>query len=444
MTSTNFADLGLHESLTRALEGAGFSVATPIQAAAIPVLMNGGDVLGLAQTGTGKTAAFLLPMLHSLVSAGQRPAPKRPHALIMAPTRELALQIAQALKTLGRHSRLRFLAIVGGVGFRPQINALGAGTDIVVATPGRLEDLMRSGAVDLSDVRHLVLDEADRMLDIGFAPAIRRIVAKIPANRQAALFSATMPRAVESLANDLLRQPVRVEMTPTSTTAEAVEQRVYHTGQTDKRALLKDLLDDPQMSRVIVFVRTKHAADRLAEQLTRDVAPAEAIHGDRAHNQRLRALDRFKRGHARLLIATDIAARGIDVDEVSHVVNYDMPRDAESYVHRIGRTARAGRTGVAISFCAPTDRDVLRDIERTTRQRLTVVGEAPPEPARDARGSRAKPGRGRAGGGGEYRGGGSRNGPGRGRDQAPRSPREDGQPAYASWGTRNRDGSSRV
>ncbi|MEC9345099.1 MAG: DEAD/DEAH box helicase [Pseudomonadota bacterium] len=430
-------------------------MATPIQAAAIPVLLEGGDVLGLAQTGTGKTAAFLLPILHGLLAENKRPSAKRPRALILAPTRELALQIVQALKTLGRFTRLRFLAVVGGVGFRPQINALAAGTDVVVATPGRLEDLMGSGAADLSEVTHLVLDEADRMLDIGFAPAIRRIVAKIPAQRHSALFSATMPKTVDSLARDLLRSPTRIEISPTSTTAEQVEQRVYHTGQTDKRALLKELLADPEMNRVIVFVRTKHAADRLAEQLTRDVSPAEAIHGDRGHSQRIRALDRFKRGHARLLVATDIAARGIDVDEVSHVVNYDMPRDAESYVHRIGRTARAGRSGVAISFCAPADRDVLRDIERTTRQRLTVVGDTPPEALREGRGGRGKPGRGRNGGGGGYRGdnaqgngeqrgAASRNGHSRGRGQAPRAPREDGQPAYASWGTRNRDGSRRV
>jgi len=375
--SGNFADLGLAEPLLRALQAAGYTTPTPIQAQAIPALLQGRDMLGLAQTGTGKTAAFTLPILHHLAAEKAHLAPKSARVLILAPTRELAVQIGESVKTYGRNLRLRHTVILGGVSQGPQVRALSRGVDILIATPGRLMDLLNQRHVRLDKVSHLVLDEADRMLDMGFIRDVRKIVAALPGRRQSLLFSATMPPEVAKLAAELLHNPERVEVTPQKVTVERIAQSVYHVATPDKRPLLENLLQDPALSRVIVFTRTKHRANRVAEQLEKAGIPADAIHGNKSQNARQRALEAFRRGRARVLVATDIAARGIDVSGVTHVINYELPNEPESYVHRIGRTARAGNDGAAISFCDVSERAYLRDIERLTRQRLDVIGEAP-------------------------------------------------------------------
>ena len=374
---TAFADLGLSEPLLKALASANYTTPTPIQAQAIPALLAGRDMLGLAQTGTGKTAAFALPILQQLAAVKTNPAPKSVRALILAPTRELAVQIGDSIKTYGRNLRLRHAVILGGVSQGPQVRALSRGVDILIATPGRLMDLLNQRHVRLDAVTHLVLDEADRMLDMGFIRDVRKIVAALPAKRHSLLFSATMPDEVAKLAHDMLRNPVRVEVTPQKVTVERIAQSVYHVAVAEKRDLLEKLLRDPALSRVIVFTRTKHRANRVAEQLDKAGIPADAIHGNKSQNARQRALDAFRSGRARVLVATDIAARGIDVPGVTHVINYELPNEPESYVHRIGRTARAGAEGIAISFCDAEDRANLRDIERLTKQRLAVVGAAP-------------------------------------------------------------------
>jgi len=371
--TTSFNSLGVAEPLCRALAAENYTRPTPIQARAIPPLLAGRDVVGIAQTGTGKTAAFALPMLQILSSQREPVAARGVRALILAPTRELALQIGESVRTYGRHLNLRLAVVLGGVGQRPQVNALARGVDILIATPGRLLDLASQGHVRLDKVSFLVLDEADRMLDMGFIRDVRRIVQATPKARQSLLFSATMPAEVARLASDMLRDPARIEVSPQAMTVDKVDQRVFHVRTADKRALLTGLLQDRRLARVIVFTRTKHGANRLNKQLLAAGVSAEAIHGNKSQNARQRALEMFKTGRTRVLVATDVAARGIDVDGVTHVVNYELPNVPESYVHRIGRTARAGAGGVALSFCDPDERAYLSDIERLTRRRLAVA-----------------------------------------------------------------------
>ncbi|MGD9806610.1 MAG: DEAD/DEAH box helicase [Hyphomicrobiaceae bacterium] len=377
---TTFNDLGLAAPLLKALNDEGYETPTPIQAQAIPSLLAGRDLLGIAQTGTGKTAAFALPILHRL-SMDPKPAPRRgTRVLVLAPTRELASQIAESFETYGRHLKLRVAVVFGGVGYRPQREALNRGLDVLVATPGRLLDHVAERTADLRNTEVLVLDEADQMLDLGFIKPIREVVATLPAQRQNLLFSATMPREITGLADQLLRDPVKVAVTPVSSTVERVAQRVIHVDQSRKRALLAELMADATLTRGLVFTRTKRGADRVAKHLESCGVKVAAIHGNKSQNQRETALGAFRLGRIRVLVATDIAARGIDVDEVSHVVNFELPEVPEAYVHRIGRTGRAGASGVAISLCAGDERDLLRAIERTTRQTI---------PSEDRRGDTA-------------------------------------------------------
>jgi ATP-dependent RNA helicase RhlE len=374
VTDTTFASLGLAEPLCRALSAENYREPTPIQARAIPSLLDGRDLLGIAQTGTGKTAAFALPILQQLAGGNEPRIPRAPRALILAPTRELAIQIGEALRVYGRHLGLRHGVIYGGVGQHPQVRALARGLDILVATPGRLLDLVSQRHLRLDQVTFLVLDEADRMLDMGFIRDVKKIVAAVPKQRQTLLFSATMPADVAHLASAILHDPVRVEVTPKAITVEKVDQRVYFVDAADKRKLLVALLQDPSLARVIVFTRTKHGADRVTRHLDKAGIVADAIHGDKGQGARQRALESFRAGQCRVLVATDIAARGIDVDEVSHVINFELPNVPESYVHRIGRTARAGAAGIALSFCDGAERDYLRDIEKLTKRPLLVAG----------------------------------------------------------------------
>ena len=377
MNVQKFSELGLAEPIQRALDARNHVVPTPIQARTIPEVLAGGDVLGIAQTGTGKTAAFALPILDRLRRASAGPGGRAPRALILAPTRELAIQIGEEFRAYGKHLRLRQTVIFGGVGQKPQVDALARGLDIIVATPGRLLDLMGQRRVDLGAIAILVLDEADRMLDMGFIRDVRKILAALPQRRQTLLFSATMPDEVARLSGEILADPIRIEVTPQATPIERIEQSVFHVAAADKRRLLADILGDPALSRVLVFARTKHRANRVAAQLDKCGVAAEAIHGNKSQGARQRALERFRGGRARVLVATDIAARGIDIDNVTHVINYELPNEPESYVHRIGRTARAGADGVAFSFCDPEERGYLRDIERLIQRRLTVIGAEP-------------------------------------------------------------------
>ncbi|MCU0838688.1 MAG: DEAD/DEAH box helicase [Rhodospirillales bacterium] len=383
-----FDDLGLTGPILTTLAQEGYTLPTPIQAQAIPHVLAGHDLLGIAQTGTGKTAAFALPILARL-AADRRPAPRRGcRALILSPTRELASQIAASFRTYGRGLRLGVTTVFGGVAAGPQVKALAAGVDILVATPGRLLDHAGSGAAHLAGVEALVLDEADQMLNLGFILPIRRIIAMLPAVRQNLLFSATMPPEIGKLAADILRQPVEVRVAPAASTVERVDQRVIHVDAADKRALLSALLADGEITRALVFTRTKHGADKVVRNLMQTGVDAAAIHGNKTQAQRERALAGFRAGRTRVLVATDIAARGIDVDDVSHIINYELPNVPETYVHRIGRTARAGAAGTAVSFCDRAERTLLRDIERLIRRAITVAeGPAmrmPPAARRDA------------------------------------------------------------
>lgn len=378
MTTDTFAALELSGRLLRALEDADYTTPTPIQAKAIPLLLDGYDLLGIAQTGTGKTAAFTLPLLHNLEEDNERPRPRCARALILAPTRELAVQISESIKVYGRHMRIRQTVVMGGVGKRPQTDALKRGVDILIATPGRLIDLLNGGHVDLGTCEYLIVDEADRMLDMGFIRDVRRIVAKLPDERQTLLFSATMPAEIARLAREILFEPERVEITARSIAVDRIDQHVHHLDRGAKSTRLNHLLRTPDFERVIVFTRTKRGADRVVKQLGRGGVTAEALHGNKSQNARQRALDNFREGRSRVLVATDIAARGIDIDGVTHVINYEMPNEPESYVHRIGRTARAGADGIAISFCDPSERKNLRSIERLIKRPLTVSGENMP------------------------------------------------------------------
>ncbi len=373
-TPSTFALLGLHERLLQAVREEGYEAPTPIQAQAIPRALEGRDLFGAAQTGTGKTAAFVLPTLQRLMLTPPAVSAKRKvRALVLSPTRELASQIGEDFAALGRHTGLTHGVIFGGVGQTPQVQALRRGLDVLVAAPGRLCDLMDQGLVDLSGVEVLVLDEADRMLDQGFLPAVRRILGKLPSKRQTLFFSATMPRELEPLASQILRDPVRVEVARVATTADRVVEELYHVSQADKRSLLEHLLKDPSITRAVVFTRTKHGADRVARHLERAGVRGGAIHGNKSQGARERALGGFKEGALRVLVATDVAARGIDIDGVSHVINYDLPTDAEAYVHRIGRTARAGAAGKAMSFCCEEEGPKLQRIERLIRRRVPVI-----------------------------------------------------------------------
>ena len=379
---TSFSELGLAAPLLRALEEAGYETPTPIQAQAIPTVLDGRDLLGIAQTGTGKTAAFALPILHRLAAKGGRPPRGGCRVLVLSPTRELCSQIADSFRDYGKHLGLSVAVVFGGVPHGPQRRALGGGIDVLVATPGRLMDHMGEGTARLDRVEVLVLDEADQMLDKGFLPAIRKIVPTLPRQRQTLFFSATMPTEIGRLAADLLREPVRVEVAPVATTVERVAQRALHVEQGGKRGLLAKVLRGEGVGRALVFARTKHGADRVVKQLAQDGLAANAIHGNKSQSQRERALLEFRIGRAPILVATDIAARGIDVDNVTHVVQYDLPDVPESYVHRIGRTARAGASGEAVALVSPDEVDKLRAVEKLIRQAI---------PAEDLRQDKSAP-----------------------------------------------------
>ena len=384
-----FTDLGLSDAVLKALAAEGYVHPTPIQQKAIPEVLRGRDLLGCAQTGTGKTAAFALPMIERLMASKTPRDARRPRALVLSPTRELSAQIADSFATYGRGTPLKYAVIFGGVGQGPQISLLSRGLDVLVATPGRLLDLMNQGAAFLDKVEILVLDEADRMLDMGFLPDVKRILQKLPKQRQTLFFSATMPGDIERLSREILVDPVRVDVAPVSSTAERIDQSVYMVETSEKRRVLEKVLRDPSMDRAIVFTRTKHGANRLVKELERGEIVAEAIHGNKSQGARQRALDNFRSGRLKVLIATDIAARGIDVDGISHVVNYDLPNIPESYVHRIGRTARAGRDGIAISLCSREERGYLRDIERLTRTPIRKL-DTPEPSAEDLRARAAR------------------------------------------------------
>jgi ATP-dependent RNA helicase RhlE len=373
-----FSDLGLNDNILRSLTTEGYTTPTPIQAKAIPPVLEGRDLLGCAQTGTGKTAAFALPILHRLTSQPvdkTRRGPALPRVLVLSPTRELATQIAESFATYGRHTGLSLTTIFGGVSQYHQVKALQRGVDILVATPGRLMDLMEQRHVNLTNVQVFVLDEADRMLDMGFIQPIRKIAAVLPpaTARQTLMFSATMPKEIMHLADSLLRDPVKVAVTPVSSAVPLIEQSLYMVNRHSKPALLEHLLDDEKVSRVVVFTKTKHGADRVARRLEHAGISSDAIHGNKAQNNRQRALHAFRTGKIRVLVATDVAARGLDVDAITHVINYDLPMEPEAYVHRIGRTGRAGATGIAISFCDHEERGLLRDIERLTGKQVPQV-----------------------------------------------------------------------
>ncbi len=402
---TTFKELKLIEPLQKALSALGYETPTPIQEMAIPPLLDGRDVLGCAQTGTGKTAAFSLPVLQHMENSVRRTGRVKIKVLILTPTRELAAQIGESIKEYGRFLRFKHLVIFGGVNENPQIRALDQGIDILVATPGRLLDLTNRELINLGHVEFFILDEADRMLDMGFVHDVRRVMKFLPAKRQNLLFSATMPDAITKLASSFLDRPVRVEVTPQSTTVERIEQTVMFVDRSDKKLLLQWIVEEDKVTRGIVFTRTKHGANRLSQQLDKMKISSAAIHGNKSQNARRKALEGFKNGDISLLIATDIASRGIDIDGVSHVFNYDLPNEPESYVHRIGRTARAGKSGVAISFCDETEGDYLRDIEKLIGMKVTVDNDHDYhcEAAVPVPGQRSKPKpkpQGRGGGGG--------------------------------------------
>ncbi|RJP20622.1 MAG: DEAD/DEAH box helicase [Deltaproteobacteria bacterium] len=372
-----FTQFGLSPEILRAVQTMRYTVPTPIQEKAIPRVLEGKDLMGSAQTGTGKTAAFALPILQRLSAGGVRRGRRPVRALVLTPTRELAVQIGESFGAYAAHTGLRHTVVYGGVSQRPQEQALGKGVDILVATPGRLLDLMGQKLIDLSVVEIFVLDEADRMLDMGFIPDIRRVIEKLPGQRQTLMFSATMPYDIVRLADTILRDPVRVSVAPVSAPAEMVEHRLYYVEKPRKTELLKHLLADDSIRNALVFTRTRHGADRVERILSRANIRAEAIHGDKSQGARERALSSFKKGAIRVLVATDIAARGLDIVELSHVVNYDFPNEPEAYVHRIGRTGRAGLSGIAITFCAFDERPLLAEVERLIQKHLTVVPEHP-------------------------------------------------------------------
>jgi ATP-dependent RNA helicase RhlE len=368
----SFSELNLIDPLKRSLEEAGYSTPTPIQKEAIPLLLAGHDLLGCAQTGTGKTAAFALPLLNNLTLSAKKPMPRQPRALVLTPTRELAIQVHDSFTTYGKHLSLKYTVVFGGVGQNPQVQAMRNGVDVLVATPGRLKDLIEQGFIKLDALEVFVLDEADRMLDMGFIHDIKKILKLLPPKRHNLFFSATMPPEIEKLANSILVNPKRVEVTPVSSTAEKISQTVMFVDRENKRALLKTILQDNSLQKVIVFSRTKHGANKIVDFLGKDGIISEAIHGNKSQSARQKALENFRSGKTRVLIATDIAARGIDIDDISHVINFDLPNVSEDYVHRIGRTARAGASGMAISFCDSEEKAFLKDIEKLIGKSIPV------------------------------------------------------------------------
>jgi ATP-dependent RNA helicase RhlE len=404
----SFADLGLVPQLLAAVKAQGYQTPTPIQVAAIPHVLAGRDLLGCARTGTGKTAGFALPMLQLLAAGGRRAAPRTVRALVIVPTRELATQVADSFRAYGAGLEMKVAVIFGGVSQGAQVTNLARGLDVLVATPGRLVDLMGQKHARLDAVEILVLDEADHMLDLGFLPDVRRILGALPKKRQTLFFSATMPPAIGELADTILASPEKVFVTPAATTVEAVEQSVHFVERSRKPELLREVLSAPGVKRALVFTRTKRGSDKVAKRLTLDGIPAQAIHGNKSQGNRERTLESFRVGRTRVLVATDIAARGIDVDGITHVVNYELPNVPETYVHRIGRTARAGATGVAIAFCDAEERPLLRDIERLIKRSVPVASgsaaglraEPPEERERRAARGGARAARSASGGGG--------------------------------------------
>ncbi|MGY8986333.1 MAG: DEAD/DEAH box helicase [Sphingomonadales bacterium] len=374
---SKFSELGLRAPILRAVEEGGYEVMTPIQTQAIPNILAGKDFIGVAQTGTGKTAAFSLPLIQLLLKGEGKRTAKTARSLILAPTRELAIQISDNVRAYFKYLHLKSAIVYGGASQNPQVKSIEAGVDILIATPGRLLDLMSQGYIILNQVEFLILDEADRMLDMGFIRDIKKIISELPRKRQTLLFSATMPKSVEVLANSILYKPFRVDIAPETTTAEKVDQHVLMVPKNKKRDLLAHILKNKEIKRVLVFTRTKHGANKVAKQLDQIGITTSAIHGNKSQNARQKALAEFKSGDIRVLVATDVAARGIDVDGITHVVNFELPNEPESYVHRIGRTARAGATGVSLSFCDHEERGYLKDIEKTIRQIIPVFKDHP-------------------------------------------------------------------
>lgn len=398
---TSFQELGLIAPIAKALESEGYTHPTPIQSQAIPLLLKKRDLLGCAQTGTGKTAAFAVPILQLMVEEN-RPDSTRPaiRCLVLTPTRELAIQIGESFASYGKNLKFKTKVIYGGVKQGKQVEALKAGVDILIATPGRLLDLMDQGHADISRIHFFVLDEADRMLDMGFVHDVKRIISKLPHKRQSLFFSATMPPVIQKLADSILANPAKVEVTPISSTADTINQVIYFVDKGNKNGLLLEILKDKKIDRVLVFTRTKHGADKISRFLSKTGIPTLAIHGNKSQNARQDALGKFKSKAIRVLIATDIAARGIDIDELTHVINYDLPNIPESYVHRIGRTGRAGSDGIAIGFCDAEEKAYLKDIQRLIGKQIPVVADhpfplmihdvaAPPKPQRPPRDQRA-------------------------------------------------------
>ena len=421
----SFNDFGLAEPILRARTEEKYVTPTPIQAQTIPLLLAKRDVIGIAQTGTGKTAAFALPILNHLAANRVRPQPKTCRVLVLSPTRELSGQILDSFRAYGRHLRIQSTLAIGGVSMGAQVRSLMNGVDVLVATPGRLLDLIQSNALRLSSVEVFVLDEADRMLDMGFIRDIRKIITKLPAQRQTLLFSATMPADIAELARQMLKDPAKVSVTPQATTVERIAQRIVHVDRGSKPKMLSDIILQEKVDRVLVFTRTKHGADKVVRGLNKDGIAAEAIHGNKSQNQRERVLKDFRDGRIRTLVATDIAARGIDVEGISHVINFDLPNIPESYVHRIGRTARAGADGIAISLCSHDELPFLRDIEKLIRMAIPATGTAtqprpgarPPQQHQDRNGrGHCRPGQqqrnAKARDGGRSERGGQRNGNG--------------------------------
>jgi len=378
-----FAELDLIAPVQRALVDEGYETPTAIQSQTVPAALLGRDVLGCAQTGTGKTAAFALPILNRLGQQNRKAIPHRPLVLVLAPTRELAIQIGDSFKTYGRHLRLRQVVVYGGVGQASQVRALSRGAHIMVATPGRLLDLMNQGHIQVDQLEVFVLDEVDRMLDMGFLPDLKRIISKLPKQRHSLFFSATLPPNITELSNQLLTNPIRVNVTPKSTSVEKIDQQVIFVERSAKQALLRQILTGKSVGRALVFTKTKRGANQVAEKLERSGVKATAIHGNKSQNARQKALDAFRRRHVQVLVATDVASRGIDVDGITHVVNFDLPIEPDSYVHRIGRTGRAGAEGIAVSFCAAMERPQLRAIEKLIGKKVPLAPDQPVPTERD-------------------------------------------------------------
>jgi len=373
-----FEDLNLIPAILKALKDENYEEPTSIQAKSIPLVLKGLDVLGSAQTGTGKTAAFSIPIIQNMIRDRHYDNKRRQiSALIVTPTRELAIQIGESLNSYSRYTSIQNTVIFGGVSQHGQVKALRNGVDILVATPGRLLDLMDQGYISLKEVKYFVLDEADRMLDMGFIHDIKKLLVKLPKERQSLFFSATMPPKIITLSQQILINPRKVAVSPISSTAQTIQQHLYTTNKSSKGALLLHILEDPEMFQVLLFSRTKHGADRIVRNLKKQDIESAAIHGDKAQNQRQKALKRFKDGEIRVLVATDIAARGIDIDKLKHVINYDIPNEPETYVHRIGRCGRAGEEGIAISLCEPEENEYIRDIEKLTKQKIPIVKHNP-------------------------------------------------------------------